>query len=103
MRALNVKKKKNETKAHLSYPTCLYCSAPVGLEPAHFQQHSFPAELRVGGGRTANNICTMRLSELFLIFLSFPNVCCSSPVTCYDLTEWASIVRDFTSILYFGI
>lgn len=26
-----------------------------------------------------------------------------SPVTSYDLTEWASIVRDFTSSLYFGI
>lgn len=46
MRALNVKTAEQNKSTPFVSHTPLYCSAPVGLEMAHFQQHSFPAELR---------------------------------------------------------
>lgn len=81
----------------------LYSWVLLGLKTADFQQYLFPAELKSrDSGNVKGNVYPTRLSNQFLIFLNFPNFFTSS-VTSYDLTEWASIVRDFTSSLYFGI
>lgn len=81
----------------------LYACVLLGLKTADFQQYLFPAELKSKDSRNVKgNAYPTRFSNQFLIFLNFPNFF-SSPVTSYDLTEWASIVRDFTSSLYFDI
>lgn len=81
----------------------LYSWGLLGLKTAEFQQYLFPAELKSRDSRNVKgNISPWDFSDLFLIFLDFPNLF-SLPVTSDDLSEWASILRDFTSSLYLSV